>query len=156
MRRNDREVTDFAGKLAILASCEVVRLAFCDGDTPYIVPMSFGFAAENERLTLYFHCAHKGKKLDILQRNPRVCFEADCNTQLRRGETGCQYGMVYQSVVGNGEICIVADEAEKIRALQLLMRQYAPDKAFDFTAEQARAVTVLRLAVDGWSGKICR
>ncbi|MCD7886282.1 MAG: hypothetical protein LUG44_01485 [Clostridiales bacterium] len=33
--------------------CQVVHLAMTDGETPYVVPLSFGWSAEGGRLTLY-------------------------------------------------------------------------------------------------------
>ena len=71
MRRQEREISDRAAIDAIIRACQVCRLGMVDGDLPYIVPMSFGYDGR----ALYFHCATQGRKLDVLRRRPRVCFE---------------------------------------------------------------------------------
>ena len=42
MRRHDREITDKNEILEIMDRCDVCRLAFNDGDYPYILPLNFG------------------------------------------------------------------------------------------------------------------
>ena len=42
MRRADREVTAKDEIAAIMARCDAVSVAFA-GETPYVIPMSFGF-----------------------------------------------------------------------------------------------------------------
>ena len=66
MRRKDREVADLEGQLAILEQCPVCRVAINDpaSGVPYLVPLNFGMAAGPQSLTLYFHCAPVGTKLD--------------------------------------------------------------------------------------------
>ena len=80
MRRKDREVADLEGRLAILEQCPVCRVAINDpaSGVPYLVPLNFGMAAGPQSLTLYFHCAPVGTKLDLLRADPNVSFEADC------------------------------------------------------------------------------
>ena len=79
MRRKDREVADLEGQLAILEQCSVCRVAINDpaSGVPYLVPLNFGMAAGPQSLTLYFHCAPVGTKLDLLRADPNVSFEAD-------------------------------------------------------------------------------
>ena len=78
MRRKDREVVDLEGQLAILEQCPVCRVAINDpaSGVPYLVPLNFGMAAGPQSLTLYFHCAPVGTKLDLLRADPNVtdCF----------------------------------------------------------------------------------
>ena len=47
MRRSDREIKDFDEIVKVLERCDAVRLAFNDGDIPYIVPLSFGIPDQN-------------------------------------------------------------------------------------------------------------
>ena len=71
MRRQDREIKDPAVLRQILGRAIVCRVAMCDGDRPYLVP--FSFVVEGD--ALYVHSAAHGRKLEILRRNPNVCFE---------------------------------------------------------------------------------
>jgi len=93
MRRNDRAVDSLTEITSILEDCQVCRLAMCDEDMPYIVPLNFGYTLTDGVLTLYFHCAPEGRKVDILRRNPRVCFEMDIPRELTTGDIACAYSM---------------------------------------------------------------
>ena len=125
MRRKDREVADLEGQLAILEQCPVCRVAINDpaSGVPYLVPLNFGMAAGPQSLTLYFHCAPVGTKLDLLRADPNVSFEADCPGTVSGGATSCTYGMNYQSVIGRGTVRFV-EGGEKLTALQALMQHY--------------------------------
>ena len=72
MRRNDREVTDINEIKNILNLCKTCHLAMVDGNMPYVIPLSFGYVMDGDTLTLYFHSAKEGRKIDILKRNGRV------------------------------------------------------------------------------------
>ena len=91
MRRKDREVADLEGQLAILEQCPVCRVGINDpaSGVPYLVPLNFGMAAGPQSLTLYFHCAPVGTKLDLLRADPNVSFEADCPGTVSGGATSC-------------------------------------------------------------------
>ena len=78
MRRTDREIRDFDELTAIIARCDVCRLAFNDDEVPYILPLNFGEAVEDGLLRLYFHGAAEGRKYELLRRNPQVAFACDC------------------------------------------------------------------------------
>ena len=57
MRRYDREITDKNEILEIMSRCDVCRLAFNDGDYPYILPLNFGIGEKEGKIVLYFHSA---------------------------------------------------------------------------------------------------
>jgi len=64
IRRKDRAITDYHRMLEIMKQCDICRLGLQDDESVYIVPLNFGFKADNEELTLYFHGFVKGKKLN--------------------------------------------------------------------------------------------
>ena len=70
MRRRDREITDREKMLEIVAECDCCRLGLVDNGEAYIVPMNFGFEDAGSALTLYFHCAAEGRKLDLIAPAP--------------------------------------------------------------------------------------
>lgn len=152
MRRKDREITDFNEIKAIVAKAGVCRVAFFDEDYPYIVPLNFGFVENGGKLTLYFHCANEGKKVDLLRRNNKIAFEMDCLGKYHDGDKACYSTMEFESVCGNGTLEIARDD-EKIPALKLIMHQYSDKRDFDFDAFEVKAVTVLKLTVNEITGK---
>lgn len=152
MRRKDREITEIDEILDIIKKCTVCRLAFFDFEFPYIIPLNFGLEYENGEITLYFHCANQGKKLDRIKENNKVGFEMDTDHKLIEGELACDYTMEYGSVVGNGRIEALG-EKEKIHALTVLMNHYSPKDSFSFDENMVKAVSVLKLSVNAVSGK---
>ena len=153
MRRSDREVHGAEHIRAILEQSKVCQLAMVDDGRPYLVTMNFGYEQAGEELTLYFHSAGAGRKLDILRKNSAVCF-----TVVAAGvpdfvqENPCASSVTFASVVGEGTAEIVEDAGEKCKGLSLLM-QRAVGRAVPFTPAQAAGVTVLRLRVTNLSAK---
>jgi nitroimidazol reductase NimA-like FMN-containing flavoprotein (pyridoxamine 5'-phosphate oxidase superfamily) len=150
VRRSDREIRDDATIAEILQAAQVCRIAFCDGDRPYVVPMNFGIDGRR----LYFHCAGEGRKLELLKRNPHVCFEVDVDHALVRGDYACGWGWRYRSVVGYGRLRRVEDPQEKRRGLDALMRHYGGTGAL-WTDAAVERVTVLCLEIAEATGKAC-
>lgn len=153
MRRNEREITDKDEIIAILQRANTVRIAFSDEKCPYIVPMSFGLEDAGGDLTLYFHCAGEGRKLELLRKSPRVCFEADGGFELMTGEKACMWSCRYESVIGEGEMRLAETREEKRRGLDAVMRHYSGKGGWDYPDAMLDRTTVLILPVDTVSGK---
>jgi nitroimidazol reductase NimA-like FMN-containing flavoprotein (pyridoxamine 5'-phosphate oxidase superfamily) len=125
-----------------------------DGDTPYVVPLNFGYEYdEGKGLTLYFHCATEGRKLDIMRKNPKVCFEMDCSHKLVSADEACGYTMEFESVIGEGEVIIQESNDDKVAALKLVMEKYAPGGDFSFPEAALNMIVTLKLTVSDFSGK---
>jgi len=152
MRRHDREVTDISELLAIIEACKVCRIGMQDGQGIYIVPLNFGYEYVDGNLTLYFHSAREGRKIDAIAHNAAVGFEMDCEHRLIEGATACKYGFSFKSIIGNGTASLVEEIDEKKRALGLLMR-HQTDKEFAFDDRMADGVTILKVEVTTFTGK---
>ncbi|MBR2197343.1 MAG: pyridoxamine 5'-phosphate oxidase family protein [Fibrobacter sp.] len=164
MRRKDREITGDENIVHIIEQCTTCHVAMADdadAGMPYVIPLSFGFSLEGGVLELYFHCAHVGKKLDCIRKNPNVAFSMCVENRIEIHEDNyCKSGRFYASVVGQGKAEMVEDVAEKCRGLSLLMERQAagasqpvtPHK-FKFTPEQATAVTVFKITSTNFTGK---
>lgn len=126
MRRSDREVASFAAQLDIIRRCEVCRLALCDDGAPYLVPLSFGEEERGGELTLYFHGARTGTKLDLIARDPRVGFEMDCVRKTVVDETACKSTVYYESVTGTGRAELLSGEAAE-HGLRVILRHYGQE-----------------------------
>ena len=151
MRRSDREVTDFNEIINIMKKCDVCRIALFDKQYPYIIPLNFGMDITENNIVLYFHGANEGKKYELIRKNNNVCFEMDCSHQLVLDENKKMCTMKYESVIGTGAIQI-ADESEKLYALNLIMKQYHGDN-FDFSKKAVPYTTILKLSVNFISAK---
>ena len=150
MRKAQREIKDFDKIIDIIERCQTVRLGLNGGDYPYIVPLSFGYKAGDGRLTVYFHCATEGKKIDLIAADGRVCLEWD----ILHGyaETGHSVTADYESVMafGHAERC---EGGEKIEGIRLLLEHTGYTQ---YSAEECAAlpiVAVYKVVCDGVTGK---
>lgn len=148
MRRMEKEIKDRTAIDAIIRQCRVCRLGLSDGEEPYIVPLCFGYDGE----ALYFHSAPVGRKIDILRKNSRVCFEFDIPEEMKEAEQGCRWGINYRSVIGFGTAAIVDDREAKKTALEILMAQYS-DKEYIFPDEVVKKTTVIKVVIGHVTGK---
>lgn len=152
MRRKDREVTSLAAMEDMLCRCKVCRVAYQDAQGLTIVPLSFGYAMQEGRLTLYFHSAKEGRKVEAFARGAQVAFEMDGAMEIIEGRIACEYGCTYESIVGNGRASIVTDDAEKCRALAAIMRRQT-GREFAFEKAQTDSVAVLKIESTDFTGK---
>ena len=100
MTRREREVTDINEILKIMDACKIVHIGLVDGDQPYVLPMNYGYTYEAGKMVIYLHGAKKGYKYDLIEKNPKVCFEMECDVVPFEGKVACQYGNSYSCVVG--------------------------------------------------------
>ena len=153
MRRKDREVRDIKEICEILDSCRTCHVAMVDGDMPYVVPLSFGYIfTDSGALELYFHSAAEGRKIDILRRNNRVCFEISSEGEALKSETPCDAGYYFSSVIGFGEVLFIEDVVNKCEALSIMFKQQTGrDVVFD--EGQATSVCVFKIVSADYAGK---
>lgn len=148
MRRMDREINEGALVEDILHSAKICRLALSIKDMPYIVPLCFGYKDKR----LYFHCAHEGKKIDILKRNNRVCFEVEVDQELVASEAACTWGMKFRSVVGFGRAFFIDDAESKKLALDIIMCHYS-DKRYAYNEDVLSKTLIIEVEIDSMTGK---
>ncbi|MBR2001928.1 MAG: pyridoxamine 5'-phosphate oxidase family protein, partial [Firmicutes bacterium] len=96
--------------------------------------------------------ATKGYKLDLMRKNPKVFFEMECDVQGFEGEIACQYGTVYQSIMGRGRAEIVEDVERKKEMLTLFMKSQT-GRDFTFTDIMVSAVTLVKIDVSEYTAK---
>ncbi|MFT3951661.1 MAG: pyridoxamine 5'-phosphate oxidase family protein [Oscillospiraceae bacterium] len=155
MRRKDRAVTSQDEIRAILEESDSFRLALNDkaAGVPYIVPLNYGYVYDGERLTLYFHSAAAGRKLDLIAENPIAGFELDCAHRLITGEAACSCSMEYQSIIGTGTVAELVTPEEKATGLNILMQKYSGSAAHEFPAQMLDRTAVFRLDASAFSAK---
>ena len=134
---------------AVIRDCQVCRVAFADGDQPYLLPFSFGYDGEN----IYLHTARDGRKIDIIKCNQRVCFEFEQGVELKPANgPGCNWDFRYRCVIGRGRIRELISPHEKNRALGILVTQYGGE-AQQFPARSVDATRVWAIEIEAISGK---
>jgi hypothetical protein len=148
LRKADREIKDPGELEDVIRRAEVCRLAMVDDGEPYIVPLNFGYRDGS----LYFHCAREGRKLDILRKNPKVCFELETDVHLVKGEKACQWSTSFESVIGWGTATFVLDEKEVKEGLEVLMSHYT-DGPYDFDPRSLSLTALITVKVERMTGK---
>ncbi len=153
MRRNDREVTDINEIMEIIADCDVCRLALNDDEYPYIIPLNFGAELADGKVTLYFHSALKGKKLDLIAADPRASFEMDSGHELCYSKERGYCTYAYESVAGSGTVTMLDDEQSKVHALGRLMEHYHRSEEAYYNPAAISRTAVYKLTADKVTAK---
>jgi len=148
MRRKDKEISDESGIKAIIKKSSVCRLGMVNENKPYIVPLCFGYQDN----TLYFHGSLEGWKIDLLRKNPNVCFEFDLGAEAIESENACDWSAQYQSVIGFGKAVFIEGLDEKRKALGIIMGQYS-DRIFQFPENKLKVTAVIKVEIDSITGK---
>ncbi len=149
-RHPEKAITDRAEILAAARAARFVTLALCRNDQPYLVTVNHALDETGE--SLYFHCAVEGRKLDSIRANPRVWGQALDD----RGYLAGQCDHAYRSVQFAGRAELVEDEADKRRALELLIDRHEPDPApvkARLLGRDLSKVGVVRVRITDWFGK---
>lgn len=142
MRRKDKEVVEREFMDSVISRSQVCRIGLCLEGTPYIVPMCFGYDSG----TIYLHSAKEGRKIDILKKNPAVCFEFDIDCELKKGDKPCSFSMKYRSVMGSGEASFVEEAEAKHMALNVIMKHYGQGTC-TFPEEALGNIVIIKIAI---------
>lgn len=98
----------------VLETNIIGRLGYTDGHRIFIIPISYLFYNH----TYIIAHSREGQKIDILRKNPDVCFEVDRIQNLEN----------WKSVVVWGKYEEVTDQRERYYALDLLIRKIMKHK----------------------------
>ena len=118
----------------------------CEEGLPYVVPLCFGYG----KGALYFHSATVGRKMEILNKNPKVGFEMDIDWELVRFGDRCN--MRYRSVIGFGDASLVEDLEDKRNALDLIMRHYHQEP-FAYPQATLKRTAIIKVEIEEMTGK---
>lgn len=146
MRRKDREITERAEIDTIIRSAKVMRIALADGGMPFVVPVFYVY----DGTALHFHSARAGTKIEIMKRNPNICFEISVDHGIIESEVACDFEARHRTVIGIGKAVFVHDEVEKSEALDRIVALFS-DKTFEYT--NFKGATVVRIDIDSVKGK---
>jgi uncharacterized protein len=95
----------------LLYSTVLGRIGCSDGQLIYVVPISFVYDGT------YVYChTHEGFKIDILRKNPKLCFEVELLKDLAN----------WQTVITHGTFEELTDPALRLDALQKLHARKLP------------------------------
>ncbi|SLM28200.1 conserved hypothetical protein [Desulfamplus magnetovallimortis] len=147
MRRNERSI-DRDSAMSIVVNGEYGVLSTVDSENqPYCVPLNYVVLGND----IFFHCAHKGHKIDNILSNPMVSFCVVGKTKVLPEK----FTTIYESAIVTGRASI-ADNKDKKRGLQGLLRKYCPDhmeSGDDYISKMFEKTTVIRIIIEEITGK---
>lgn len=122
----------------IVGLTDLGRLGLFDEKYPYVIPMNHSMVGNQ----LYLHGAFEGKKIDLMRRNPNVCYEID--HPLSSGPEGLRScHLEYVSTQFFGTIQEISDSEARHGILQTIMAQYGmPFKHGSEKLCQAYVITI--------------
>ena len=154
MRRSDREVVGVSELAGILDRAEFLTLAFLDGGSPALVPLSFGYRVDEPgKFVFYFHAAQEGRKIDCLKADSRASLSAVGENRIVLAEPACRSTCLYESIMAAGRVVFVTDPAEKRLALDLLMQHCGARGSFDYPPAMLDRTAILRFDTETITGK---
>jgi len=149
MKKKEREIQDRVEIDSIINEAEICRIAFAQNNEPYMVPMFFGYDGEK----IYFHTALIGKKVDMLRKNRRVCFEIEGQYKFKDHNTiACKWTAQFESVIGYGIIREINEDDSKIYGLNQIMKKYSK-KEWEYSSNMLDQTLILCLEIESMSGK---
>ena len=152
LHRTEKAMNDQEEVEKILISARIMTVACCLENEPYLFTVDFAW--DSQARELWFHCATEGRKMNILQGNPRVCITVVEDRGYLDGE--CDHA--YRSLILEGKAQVATDLSEKRHALELLARKHErqPEAVLARLAgkdEEVQKVAIVRVSVDSISGK---
>jgi len=136
----------------MIAKSKICYIAMTDTEGfPYVIPMNFGF--QND--ILYFHSAPEGSSITALEKNPEVCilFCSDPSLVHQHPEVACSYRMRGSSVMCRGKVVFEKDYDEKVKALDIIMKQYSK-RQFSYSHPAVENVKIWKVEIDSITTKI--
>ncbi len=149
MRKARQEIKDPTILEEILAGAILCRVAMMDGDLPYIIPFNYGYTEG----VLYIHSAPEGKKIKLLRKDSRVCFEVEDSMEITKGDQACNWSTRYRSVVGYGTVEILSDDESKQQGLEVIMAQHGAPDLIEFNQKNLDRMVILKLTITSMTGK---
>ena len=107
---------------------------------------------------IYLHGARVGRTRSNIERGGPVCFNVSEMGRLLPDEIALEFSLEYAGATIFGRAVVVEDDAEKARALQLLLDKYAPHLKPDrdyrpANQDELDRTSVFRIDIESWSGK---
>lgn len=153
IRRKEKEITEVEVLRKMLKSAKFMTIALSMNDQPYLVTLDYGY--DENRGSIYFHCADEGKKLDYLKANDTVWGQVMLDYGYVEGE--CNH--LFATVHFQGKVTLLQDSEEKRKALECMIRQLDKNpepllaKMSKIDVDRLKRTVIGRIDVNYMSGK---
>lgn len=151
MRRKERDVTSPESINAILTEAKICHLGMCIDNMPYVVPVNFVYIDKK----LYIHSSIKGKKIEILRKNPNCCVQVELDGGFIPSadpDDACESDYRYKSLIAKGLVTFIEENRNKLVFLEAIGRKYFGHSVV-INEKKAGALVVLEIVLDDISVK---
>ena len=127
----------------VLKNGQFCHLGIANDNIPYVVAVNFGYDDDY----LYFHGSQKGKKVDMININPNICFEVNYGGEVFSNKQACNWGTKFRSIIGNGKAELITNDEIKKTALLAIMRKYSGNNDHEFNEHVVVHTNVYRVSL---------
>ncbi len=136
----------------IILKNQICYVGMIDTDgMPYVIPMNFGYQDD----VIFLHSAQEGGSVNSLKKNSNVCitFCTEPVLTYQNKEVACSYRVKGSSVICRGLVVFEENFDEKVKALDIIMRQYT-ERKFTYSVPAINNVRVWKVEIDSVSTKV--
>lgn len=150
MLKSNKEITNRLDIDTIITKSLVCRISFAVDNSPYMVPVSFGYDGKS----IFVHTAEKGKKISFLKSNNNICFEFDTDVSIvKHDKIACKWTTAFKSVIGLGQMIEQIDLNDRIYAMNQIMLQYS-GTTWAFDEKMLKHTKLWKIEISEISGKL--
>lgn len=124
MRRFKQQISDEECIAVLKTETRGVLSMIGEDGYPYGIPMNHWYCEEDGKL--YFHGAKEGQKIDLIQKNEKVCYTVFDEGYRKEGE----WALHVKSIVVFGKIALVADEEKAKTICTALCLKFTDEAAY--------------------------
>lgn len=150
MRRFKQQITEEECVKVLTEAWRGVLSIHGENGYPYGVPIDFFYDEDDGKV--YFHGAKEGSKIDLLQKNNKVCLTVMDEGFRKEND----WALNIKSVIAFGTIETVTDQALAMKELTKLAKKYYPTEegALAEVAKDGARTLMLALSIDHMTGKL--
>ena len=137
----------------ILDEALICHVGFVDQDQPYVIPINFARVED----TIVLHGAKASRLLKHIEAGHPVCVEATIVDGLVLARSVFHHSVNYRSVVLFGRGRLIADEQEKLAALEAVTEHLIPGRWQEArlpSQKELNATSVVSIQIDEASAKV--
>ena len=133
----------------LLVEKRVGYLGMSNNDKPYVIPMTYGYIEGR----IIFHCALKGRKIELIRNNANVCFTVSRYFgEMVSHPQGAECHINSDSVICYGRARIIDDLEERCEVLNAFNRCLQRN-AREITLEEVKHCLAVEIVVDEMTGR---